>query len=178
MNILHDSGLEYFWEQLKSIFVSKQNLLDSIYPIGSIYMNFNDISPSTTFGGNWERWAIGKTLMGVNKNDTSLSSANLTGGEKIHTLTTTEIPAHTHEQVTLTGGVWNLLSQSANEHIVGGGVLSTRAANEARGYYDAKSMSYDGFNINASHTHDTQGADAAHNNLQPYRTCYIWRRIS
>lgn len=180
MNILHDSGLEYFWEKLKSIFILKQNLLDSVYPIGSIYMNFNDVSPSTIFGGNWERWAIGKTLIGINKNDTNLASANLTGGEKAHTLTTSEIPSHTHGQVSLTGTVFDIGSQSSGEHIWGSGVNTDRAVSgNARGYCSSsESNVYDGFQVTATHTHDTQGADAAHNNLQPYRTCYIWRRIS
>lgn len=177
MNILNDNGLRYVWQKLKTIFIAKQEVLDLIYPVGSIYMNFNEISPSTLFGGNWERWAVGKTLIGVDENNVAFSSADLTGGEKTHTLSTDEIPAHTHGQVSLSGTVWNILSyRSASWN--GGGVISRRASNENRSYGDSKSSSVDGFNVNASHTHDTQGSDGAHNNLQPYRTCYIWRRIS
>ena len=31
-------------------------LLDLIYPVGSIYMSVNDVNPSILFGGNWEAW--------------------------------------------------------------------------------------------------------------------------
>lgn len=31
------------------------NILDMIYPVGSIYLSVNNVDPSTLFGGAWER---------------------------------------------------------------------------------------------------------------------------
>ena len=51
------------------------NLLDIIYPVGSVYITFNTISPANTIGGTWE----------LLKNVFLYSSADATGttgGEK------------------------------------------------------------------------------------------------
>lgn len=31
------------------------NLLEVVYPVGSIYMSFNSTSPSSLIGGSWEQ---------------------------------------------------------------------------------------------------------------------------
>lgn len=36
-------------------YVSKTALVDLIYPVGSIYMSVNTVSPATLFGGTWEQ---------------------------------------------------------------------------------------------------------------------------
>lgn len=71
------------------------NLINAIYPVGSIYINVNEINPSILFGGLWER-IKGKFLVGVDEDDSNYSSSNVTGGEKTHTLTVAEMPSHIH----------------------------------------------------------------------------------
>ena len=66
--------------------------LDSIYPIGSIYMSMNAADPSELFGGSWIPLNEGRVLIGCN----STYPAGSTGGEFEHTLTVDEMPAHTH----------------------------------------------------------------------------------
>lgn len=67
--------------------------LDMIYPIGSIYINVNNVNPGNTIGGTWERiqdtflLAAGSTYAGGS-----------TGGEATHTLTIDEMPTHSHAQ--------------------------------------------------------------------------------
>ncbi len=70
-----------------------QTDINSLYPVGSIYMNVNLVNPSEIFGGTWEQiqdrflLACGNTY------------ANGTfGGEATHTLTINEMPSHNHIQ--------------------------------------------------------------------------------
>lgn len=83
------------------------NILDILYPVGSIYQSMEPTSPSELIGGTWEQ--IKTFLMG---SDTSKQ----TGGEATHTLTIQEMPSHTHglygaftgktETITNTGNNW------------------------------------------------------------------------
>lgn len=64
----------------------------SIYPVGSIYMSLNSSDPATLFGGSWDKLEDGRVLIGAN----STYAAGTVGGSFTHTLTTSELPAHTH----------------------------------------------------------------------------------
>jgi hypothetical protein len=66
-------------------------LLEKIYPIGSIYMSVNNVSPQEFLGGTWER-IQDRFLLGAG----STYSAGSTGGEATHTLTINEMPSHKH----------------------------------------------------------------------------------
>lgn len=65
------------------------NLLDIVYPVGSIYQSMSATSPADFIGGTWTQ--IKTFLYGAD-------TANQTGGEAEHTLTYNEIPIHSHEQ--------------------------------------------------------------------------------
>jgi hypothetical protein len=67
------------------------NLIDLIYPVGSIYMSVNYFDPATIFGGKWER-LMDKFLLGSG----AIYASGQEGGEATHTLTTEEIPSHNH----------------------------------------------------------------------------------
>lgn len=63
------------------------NLLDIVYPVGSIYQSMSATSPADFIGGTWTK--INTFLYGAD-------TAKETGGEAEHTLTTSEIPSHFH----------------------------------------------------------------------------------
>lgn len=65
--------------------------IDSVYPIGSIYMSVNSTDPSTLFGGTWSR-IQGRFLLAAGGG----YSAGSTGGESSHKLTIDEMPVHSH----------------------------------------------------------------------------------
>lgn len=98
-----------------------------------------------------------------------------TGGAETHTLSTTEIPAHTHSDGTLATD-----SQGAHTHTVlidgwaygaGGSAVSTlyASAGDVRSTVDFSTTT----SSNGAHTHDVTGAtgsaglDGPHNNVQP-----------
>ena len=74
-------------------------IVDLIYPVGSIYMSVNAASPATLFGGTWER-ITGRFLLSATDNGSSGASqaAGNTGGEATVTLTAAQsgVPAHAH----------------------------------------------------------------------------------
>lgn len=126
------------------------------HPLHSTKITFNNVNPSTYITGTtWELTAKGKTLVGVDENDTDFNAAGKTGGSKTHTLTVQELAAHTHAQV-ITNGT--------------GGSVNGRAD-----YVE------DGTNMNTypqGCNTDSAGGGQAFNIMQPYITVYIWERTA
>lgn len=123
--------------------------VDLLYPVGSIYMSIKSKNPGEIFGGVWERIAKGRTLVGVDENDTDFSSSEKTGGEKTHTLTISEMPRHRHDM-----NYGDSLGGNGTGYAYSGTIGSGPAA-----------MLY-------------AGSNQPHNNLQPYFTCYIFVRTA
>lgn len=74
--------------------IIKSQLLNSIYPIGSIYMSVNSTNPANFIGGTWER-IKDKFLLSAGDS----YSAGSTGGEATHKLTIDEMPKHNHDLI-------------------------------------------------------------------------------
>lgn len=72
--------------------LNKNIYIDTVYPIGSIYLSVNSTDPAILFGGTWVRLKD-KFLLGAG--DTY--DAGSTGGEATHKLTVDEMPSHRHE---------------------------------------------------------------------------------
>lgn len=150
--------------------------LIAMYPVGSIYMSVNNVNPSTYFGGTWESWGVGKTIVGVDTNQTEFNTVEKTGGEKTHTLSVDEIPAHSHgmnasgnHTHTYTGYIQCAVTSSANYTAI------AHKRYESDGTSTPASM-----NSTGAHTHtiNNTGSSLQHNNLQPYITCYMWKRTA
>ena len=74
----------------------QDDLLKVVFPIGSTYVTQTNTNPNTILGfGTWEIFE--KFDLGLDENDTNMNQIGKTGGEKTHTLTIEEIPAHTHK---------------------------------------------------------------------------------
>ena len=83
----------------KKINSLKSDMLDEMYPVGSIYFSTSittasDISKK--FGGTWEAYGTGKTLVGVDTSNTKFNTVSKTGGSSTTTLTTSNLPSHNH----------------------------------------------------------------------------------
>lgn len=70
-----------------------RKVLDRIQPVGSLYFSTNSTSPASLFGGSWEAYAPGRTLVGVDEKH----PLNSTGGAATHTITQQELPPHVHD---------------------------------------------------------------------------------
>jgi len=71
-------------------------IMNLIYPVGYIVTLGVSTNPGTLFGiGTWTAIA-GKVIVGIDSTQTEFDTLNETGGAKTHTLTTAQIPAHTH----------------------------------------------------------------------------------
>lgn len=136
---------------------NNKTILDLTYPIGSIYLSIKNTNPSSLFGGIWEAWGSGRVPVGINTSDDDFKTVEKTGGEKTHTLSLAEMPRHTHDFT------YN------NSNTCGFGSY----AHGTNDYGEQRSDENLGFN-NIAYT----GGDKAHNNLQPYITCYMWKRTA
>lgn len=161
-----------------------QSLASSIYPVGSIYMSVKNTNPSTYFGGTWVAWGTGRVPVGVNTSDTNFNTVEKTGGASTVTLSLSQIPSHSHAKGTLataSGGSHshNLQNQKAAWGVDGGG---NRVIVDATSGYTA--VTNKATTSAAGHTHTVSGSTAAagggssHSNLQPYITCYMWKRTA
>lgn len=69
--------------------------LDSIYPVGSIYISLNSTNPGTYLKGTWQQFAQGRTLVGVGSGDDGSNkqtfAVNDIGGEYKHLVTKEEL---------------------------------------------------------------------------------------
>lgn len=139
---------QLFFQTVETNFV-----LDNVYPVGSIYMNVNSTNPGTLFGGTWEQ-IHGKFLLGMS----SSYPAGSSGGEAKHTLTANEMPVHSH--VAFYG------DDGAIDDYLGGSTAD----------YGLKRASYG----SGKSTYETSsaGGGAAHNNMPPYLSVYIWKRTA
>lgn len=91
-------------EAIDKIKISKSDLLDLVYPIGSIYISVSTVSPSELLGGTWEQ--IKDTFL-LSAGD--IYSAGESGGEAEHTLTIDEMPSHNHQLKTdINNPEWNV----------------------------------------------------------------------
>lgn len=127
----------------------------NFYPIGSLYFSINNTNPSTYFGGTWELFGPGRTIQGTRPSYYTFGGheeAEVTGGAKTVTLTVDSMPAHTHKYRNDTG-----LASGSN-------------------YLRAYSWGSGGSGTEAGLSTSSKGGDQPHNNLQPYITCYIWKR--
>lgn len=167
------------------------------WPVGSIFMAATATSPTTLLGGGtWVRWGKGRVPVSLDESQTEFDTLEETGGAKTHVLTVTEMPAHnhggatgnqsadhTHTGITSDDGshthqYWRPLAAST---VQSGTTLRIASSNsEQTGPAGAHNHSVQTYGASANHTHSisAQGGGGAHNNLQPYITCYMWKRTA
>lgn len=88
--------------------LTAEQVIALIYPVGAIFPTVNSVNPGTYLTGTtWELFGSGKTLVGVDTDDTDFNTVEKAGGAKTvnlnhrhstgnHTLLLSEIPSHSH----------------------------------------------------------------------------------
>ena len=165
-----DGTCTKFSNQLTNL---KENIIDTVYPVGSIYTSESDSTIDSvesrfkTFGKEtkWKKYGEGKTLVGEGTGTDSTgtsqtfsvsnNSKNL--GEYNHTLTIDEMPSHAHT----TTVYWDVsrIEENflTNLWISGGKSVATT--------------------YGTSTPTNSTGGGLSHNNIQPYVTVYMYKRI-
>jgi len=142
-----------------------QTALSSVadaYPIGSIYINAsNSANPASLLGfGTWSSFGAGRVLVSLDSTQSEFNSIGETGGAKTaaHTLTTAEIPAHSHD--------WALAEYDGpNDYGTNG------SANNIAETTTGRNRNFNSETVGGGGSH-------SHSTLQPYITVYMWKRTA
>ena len=154
---------------------------DQIYPIGAIYMSTVSTNPATLFKiGNWEALPAGRVLLAQGTSTWGVNySAGDTGGEDKHTLTVSESAPHNHTGSATTSGSTHThaLTMQASHGESGNGGVPRFSDGDVWSDYKTQNLSAAGEHSHAI-TINNSGGGQAHNNMQPYLSVYMWKRIS
>lgn len=156
-----------------NVYINEKTFLDRTYPVGSIYMSTNATNPTNFFGGTWVAWGSGRVPVGVNRNDTNFNDIEKTGGSKTINI------QHNHGLSNARAAVGRADSSLSTMSYTSGG-------NPHNVYFDREFSYYGGISGGSKHATDTSliygntndGGSTAASVLQPYITCYMWKRTA
>lgn len=197
MQEIIENVAQQYYQQL-----TNSELLSLVYPVGSIYTSVNNTNPGSFLGGTWASFGAGRTLIGVNSSDDDFSAAQKTGGTKQVTLSTDQMPSHTHAGSTDIGdGNHNHNAQTAEASLEGtftafrgttGGIVSR--VGESSDNVGGTGTTRENLKITADHQHqinisnsgahihdfttESAGGSEPIDILPPYITVYFWRRTA
>lgn len=166
-------------------------------PIGHIRMEISDTNPSTYLGfGTWVLWGTGRVPVGMDNTQTEFNTIEKTGGSKTADISHTHtIESHNH------GGNTGSTALTVNQipshaHDLGVKVKTNNGDSTAEADQVAVNWSNDkhfsGYNGGKTgggqgHTHTISasgkqttgsGGTTSLSRLQPYITCYMWKRTA
>lgn len=158
---------------LTGVSINGRSLLNHIYPVGSIYMSTSATNPTNFFGGTWVAWGAGRVPVGFNGGDGNFNSSEKTGGSKTINI------EHNHGLSNARAAVGRADSSLATMSYTSGG-------NPHNVYFDREFSYYGGISGGSKHATDTSliygntnnGGSTAASVLQPYITCYMWKRTA
>lgn len=148
-------------KELSSVTKTVKQLYLIMHPIGSIIFTTSSINPGVTFGGTWIEWGKGRVPVGVNTADIEFNEVEKIGGKK--------------EQV-LRASIGAVSSDTSS---IG---YAKTVATPNHNVYSATIWGNNG-NTETPHpaNHATevwQDNGQGPTTLQPYITCYMWKRTA
>lgn len=167
----------------------KLEIIDLVYPVGSIYMSMNATNPKDLFGiGTWERCGVGKVPVGVSPDTQAFSTAGNSGGSMSHTLTVDEMPPHQHypsdrdsHTITENGVVYksqfvtvaSMGSTATGRYQVGTSSSSNLWTVASKGKTDQER-----YGVSATGDTSSVGGGQSFSTMPPYFVCYMWKRVA
>ena len=121
----------------------------NIFPVGSLFFSTTPTNPSAWMGGTWEAWGTGRVPVGVDTTQTEFNTVEKIGGSK-HL----QEHLHAYKSGTLTN----------NDYASGGDIYAVPKETTNAAVYR-----------NTGLPNVTTGNSG---NLQPYITCYMWKRVA
>lgn len=156
-----------------------------MWPVGSVYTSVSSVNPSSLFGGTWEAFASGRTLVGVDTAQTEFNTVQKTGGNKSITLTQNQLPSLS-PRIQLGGS-----AKGDSDGFIWGDYLPNSSEKTPTNVWFPKNdnvggddgamhriWNSEGIGRSSPVRTETFGNNEAHNNLQPYITVYFWRRTA
>ena len=171
----------------------KQYILAS-HPIGSIEINISGANPSTYLGGTWIAWGTGKVPVGINTSDTDFNTVEKTGGIKTHSHSfahTHGVPGVSHTHLLSDNGYakmsmhgtgkicyQELKVPSFNSNFyVQGSSGGSESETDSWGPGLGGSTEETTPPSTTTNSQSTSTSESS-SNLQPYITCYMWKRTA
>jgi len=150
------------FQYLNGVTSALQTQINNIYPVGSIYMNAtNSTNPNTLLGfGTWVRFGEGRMVISQQDSNPRWNSAEETGGLESVTLTTAQIPTHSHTINT---------HRYPRVEYYGGAEVNITA-------FDAGTPSPEG--PSSTYSSNNTGSGQSHENMPPFITVYMWKRTA
>lgn len=175
------------------------SVLDLLYPVGEILITHRTGAPNTWAGawqnfGTWEAYAAGKVLVGMDSSDSSFNALDETGGSKTVTLTSSQMPGHSHS-VSGQSGTTSSIGDHSHDYL---DRTYPSESTQAQGKGDYVLMGHNGYRpipggiptstlAAGKHSHSFSisstttggaGGNQAHSNLQPYQVVFMWKRTA
>lgn len=148
-------------KELSSVTKTVKQLYLIMHPIGSIIFTTSSINPGVTFGGTWIEWGKGRVPVGVNTADIEFNEVEKIGGKKEQVLRAS-IGAVSSD-ISSIGYAKTVATPNHNVYSAtiwgnNGNTETPRPANHA--------------------TEVWQDNGQGPTTLQPYITCYMWKRTA
>lgn len=146
-------------EELTSATNTVKQLYLIMHPVGDIVFNVTGVNPGTIYGGTWTQWGKGRVAVGVDTSQTEFNTVEKTGGKK--------------EQV-LRASIGAVGSNTSSI-----GYASTEPTPNHNVYQMAIHGTPDTTPRTANHATEVwQDNGKGPTTLQPYITCYMWKRTA
>jgi microcystin-dependent protein len=146
--------------------------------VGAVFIAVVATNPAVLLGyGVWIAFGPGRALVGLAVGDPDFGTVRQTVGAKTHTLSSNEMPSHTHAQDPHT----HVQNAHAHTAITASNTVATSGSNPARGTGTQGSVATTNataVNQNATAVNQNTGGGGAHNNIQPSIVVFLWERTA